>query len=43
MAMDERLKNKAMSTIMMATSLMPQMNTRLAKFSTIANEGHDVL
>ena len=40
MAMDERLKNKAMSTIMMATSLMPQMNTRLAKFSTIANEGH---
>lgn len=42
MAMDERLKNKAMSTIMMATSLMPQMNTRLAKFSTIANEGHDV-
>lgn len=42
MAMDERLKNKAMSTIMMATSFMPQMTTRLAKFSTIANEGHDV-
>ena len=42
MAMDERLKNKAMSTIMMATSLMPQMNTRLAKLSGKINEGQDI-
>lgn len=42
MAMDEKLKNKAMSTIMMATSLMPQMNTRIAKLSAMENKGQDV-
>lgn len=42
MAMDERLKNKAMSTIMMATSFMPQMTTRIAKLSGKVNEGQDI-
>lgn len=41
-AMDEKLKNKAMSTIMMTASLMPQMNARLAKLSAIENKGQDV-
>ncbi len=42
MAMDEQLKNKALSTIMMASSLMPQMNTRIAKLSAMENKGQDV-
>ena len=42
LAMDEQLKNKAISTIMMATSFMPQMNTKIAKISAEAVEGHDL-
>lgn len=42
MATDEQLKTKAMSTIIMATSLMPQINSRIARLSTVANEGQDV-
>ncbi len=42
MAMDEQLKNKAMSTIIMATSFMPQMNSRLAKLSAEALDNQDV-
>ena len=42
LAMDDQLKNKAISTIMMATSFMPQMNTKIAKISAEAVEGHDL-
>lgn len=42
LAMDEQLKNKAISTIMMATSFMPQMNTKIAKISAETVEGHDL-
>lgn len=42
LAMDDQLKNKALSTIMMATSFMPQMNTKIAKISAEAVEGHDL-
>ena len=42
LAMDDQLKNKALSTIMMATSFMPQMNTKIAKISAEAAEGHDL-